>query len=973
MHQRSKLSIAAVLALGGLAGFAQAQETSPQQIERVEITGSRIRQIDAETAQPVEKITAEAIQRSGLVTLGDVLNQLTAAGSPDFSKGSVLTSNREQGGQYINLRNLGSQRLLVLVNGKRWTQSVDGYTDISTIPSALVDHIDVLKDGASSTYGSDAIAGVVNVVLKKSLDGGKISLYYGANKKGDGQTQDASLAYGISSDKGSLMFAVTANKTDPVWAKDRPITAATYGADPDKFIYSFGAGPWGRIRQINPATGTATGFNYVLNHTGAYLGDGTGSASNNAANYHAYSSSNLADTFNSSSQMMFQGANDQKSMFVKGNLEITPDIRFNSTAMFAERKSTGQVAGYPLNSLSSPSFPVYVDKDSYYNPYGNQAVGAGNGQDLFFYRRTIEVPRVTQNTNRTTHLDAGLEGDFSILGKPWTWDAGVNFSKQDGSVLSTGNLNLARLKQALGPSFLNADGVVQCGTAAKPVPFTQCVPFDILGGPSASTSDAINYVMAKLNSRYGSTTKSYTANVSGDLFTLPAGNVGLAAGVEYRTQSGFDLPDELAHSGLSTDLAGNSTVGKYNVKEVYGEVNIPLLKKLPAAELLSLNLATRYSDYSNFGSTTNSKASFMWKPISDLLARGTFAEGFRAPPVGNTFGGGQQSFDTFSDPCDTVNGAASATRNPNGYAAVLARCNAGGTPANFRQLIQSGAAAAATGGQSIYPFTASIGNDGLKPESAKTRTLGFVYNPSYVQGLEVGLDWYRVTVKNQISALSAGYILNQCYVEGVTDFCSTITRDGNGQVLTLTRGYANLGELETSGLDLSLNYRLPKTAYGQFLIRTETSYVKSYKIKSTPTSDWQSYQGEFGYNRLKSNLSLTWNYAAWTATFSSRYYSAVRDQCWDTEDLTTCTDPTKENSWGVGANRIGATFYHDLSVGYTFPWKGQLFVGANNVFDKKPRVIYNANYTAGGNSSSSSVNPDVPLERYLWVRYNQSF
>ncbi|MBO9686525.1 MAG: TonB-dependent receptor [Mitsuaria chitosanitabida] len=965
MHQRSKIAFAAALALGTLAGAASAQQASPQQIERVEITGSRIRQVDSETAQPVEKITAEAIQRTGLVTLGDVLNQLTSAGTPDFSKGSVLTSNREQGGQYINLRNLGSQRLLVLLNGKRWTQSVDGYTDISTIPSALVDHIDVLKDGASSIYGSDAIAGVVNVVLKKSLDGGKLSLYYGANEKGDGQAQDASLAYGISSDKGSLMFSVNVNKTDPVWAKDRAITAASYGPDPDRFSSSFGTGPWGRIRQVGPK-GTAVGFNQYLNHTGTYLGEGTGSASNNPANYHTYAGA-LNDTFNSTSQMMFQGENEQKSFFVKGNLDITPDIRFNSTAMFSERKSVGQVAGYPLNSLSQPNFPVYVDKDSYYNPYGNQVAGAGNGQNLFFYRRTVEVPRVTSNTNRTTHLDAGLEGDFSLLGNPWTWDVGVNFSKQDGTVLSTGNLNLQHLKAALGPSFKNADGVVQCGTAASPIPLTQCTPFDILGGPSASTPAAIDYVMAKLNSQYGSTTKSATANVSGELFKLPAGAVGIAAGFEYRTQEGYDLPDELAHSGLSTDLAGNATRGNYNVKEAYAELNVPLLKKVPMAELLSLNLASRYSDYSNFGNTTNSKVSFMWKPITDVLARGTWAQGFRAPPVGNTFGGGQQSFDSYLDPCDTANGAAKTD------AAVLARCNAGGTPAGYRQTVQSGAFVGGGGGQGIYPFNASLGNGGLTPEKATTKTLGVVYNPSWLAGLETGLDWYNVKVKNAISAYSAGDILNRCYVQGISSFCSSITRDAAGMVATLSRGYANLAELETAGLDLSVNYRF-KTSYGQFYVRTETSFVTKYRRQDQPGADFVSYLGEYGYNRVKSNLSLTWNNGPWTATWGTRYYSKVKDQCWDSEnEPQTCTNPAGSASWGTGYNVQSALFYHDLSVGYTTPWKGQIMVGANNVLDKKPRVVLNANYTLGGNSSSSAVDPDLPIDRFLWVRYNQPF
>ena len=192
MHQRTKISIAAVLTLGGLVGLAQAQT---QSLERVEVTGSRIRQIDVETAQPILKMTQEEIQKSGLVTVGDIINSMTAAGTPAFSKGSVLTSNREQGGQYINLRNLGSQRLLVLVNGKRWTTTVGGYTDLSTVPSAMIERIEVLKDGASAIYGSDAIAGVVNIILKRTMQGGYASAYMGQNEKGDGKTEDYNFSY----------------------------------------------------------------------------------------------------------------------------------------------------------------------------------------------------------------------------------------------------------------------------------------------------------------------------------------------------------------------------------------------------------------------------------------------------------------------------------------------------------------------------------------------------------------------------------------------------------------------------------------------------------------------------------------------------------------------------------------------------------------------------------------------------------
>ncbi|HEX8480184.1 MAG TPA: TonB-dependent receptor plug domain-containing protein, partial [Telluria sp.] len=617
--------------LGMQAAYAQtAATTAEAPLQRVEVTGTRIRQVDLETAQPISVMTSEQIQKTGLVTVGDILNNMAAAGSPDFSKGGALTSNRESGGQFANLRNLGSNRLLTLVDGKRWTASVNGYTDLSTIPSSLIERIEVLKDGASAIYGSDAISGVVNIILKKSMEGGNLSAYVGQNDKGDGKAKDFSVTYGANSDKTSLIFGLTHTEQGAVWARDREITATTYG--PENFNAGFGVSPWGRIRQINPATKLATGFNQMINHTGTYDGIGVSAPSNNSANYHAYAGAD-ADLYNSTQQMMFSLPTKLDSIFTKGSVELPYGMKLTSTAMFAQRTSNAEVAGYPFNSNTQPTFPVYIDRNSYYNPYGNAALGGTGGQDLFFYRRTVEVPRVTDNENRTLHIDAALSGDFTLANRAFNWDVGYNHSKVNGTVTSTGNLNLLNLQKAVGPSFMNAAGQVQCGTAASPIALASCTPFDILGGPSASTQQGLDYIMSTGQATYGSTVNSATANIGGELFAMPgkAGMVSFAAGLEHREVTGYDRPGQFEQSGYSTDLAADTTEGRYTVKEAYLEVAIPLLKDLPFAQLLSLDLATRHSDYSNFGITNNSKASFMWKPVKDLLARGTWAEGFRAP------------------------------------------------------------------------------------------------------------------------------------------------------------------------------------------------------------------------------------------------------------------------------------------------------------------------------------------------------
>jgi iron complex outermembrane receptor protein len=959
MFKRNVINVAALATLSAAALSAVAQQ-QPQTIERVEITGSRIRQIDTETAQPVLKVTAADIQKTGLVTVGDIVNQLTSAGTPAFSKGQVLASNREAGGQFVNLRGLGAQRLLVLVNGKRWSQSVAGFTDLSTIPASMVERMELLKDGASSIYGSDAVAGVVNFILKKSMEGGEVSYMYSQNELGDGKSQDVSLTYGANGEKSSLMFGFTYNKVDPIWARSRAATRFTNG--PGTETSALGGGPWGRIRPVSSTGGAGTAFDLVLNHTGTYDGVGTGQASNNRANYHKYTGA-AADLYNSTQDMMFAMGSELRSIFTKGSIDVTPDIRVVSTAMYADRESIRTVAGYPLQSGAQASYPVYVDKNSYFNPLGNFGVGVapGAGVDVFFNRRTIEVPRTTINNARTLHADAAIEGDVTIAGRAWTWSAGVNYSQVNGNIVQTGNANLVNLKKALGPSFLNAQGVVQCGTAAAPIALTDCVPFDILGGPSASTPAALNYIMHVGGATYGSTVHSLHADVSGEVVKLPGGMMGVAAGVEKREVKGYDRPGPMEQQNLTSDLAGKATIGNYEVNEAYVELNVPLLKNLPFVHALSLNLATRYSDYSNFGDTTNSKASLSYRPTKDMLVRATWAEGFRAPTLGDISGGGSQSFDTYIDPCDTEYGDAKTN------AATQARCAAAGVPAGFRQKNQAGnAVTASTGGQTPFPFQAGAGNAFLKPETAVTKTAGIVFSPASLPGFSATVDWYKITINNRITAVSANYILSQCYVNGVSEFCGLSTRDGTGQVNDLRRGNANLGEQFTEGWDLGLNYRFPATSFGRFGFKSETTYVSKYQIKSTPTANWVEYAGDYGTPHFKSNLTIDWGLNNWGASFTTRYTGRVRSACYTA--TIQCNNPT--TGWSGSATRhhvLAEQIFNDLSVSYKTPWKGELRVGANNILDVKPRMNYSAV------SSATFVDADVPVDRSFFVRYSQQF
>jgi len=927
----------------------QANPDSAKKLETITVTGSRIRSVDVETAQPVITLTQADIQKTGLINVGDILQNLTITGEPTFSKSAVLLSNTEEGGQYVNLYNLGENRTLVLVNGKRWMTSLNGFTDLSTIPASLIDHIDILKDGASSIYGSDAVAGVVNIILKDRFNGAAVSGQIGQNQGGDGSQQAYSFTVGTTTDKASLVFAATYNKTEPVWAKSRDLTATTYGPDFQTSGLS-PTGPWGRFTAAD-----GSGPTYVLNHTGSWNGQGVGADATQLSNYHI--GTNFPDDYyNPTQQMMLQLPSELKSIFTEGSYNLTDNVTFKATGMYAERNSSTQVAGDPLNSFTQPNFPVYLSGQSYYNPIP--------GQDEVFYRRIVEMPRVTSESAKSLHFDAGFEGNFQFLDHPWNWDAGFDYNKYDVDSSNVGNINLLNLQQALGPSFLNSAGVVQCGTAASPIALSQCVPFNILGGPTASTKQALNYIEAREQSTLQSTTKDFTANITGGLFELPAGTFSFAAGIEHRDTSGYDYPDELASAGYTTDLAAGPTQGSYTTNEAYIELNAPLLKDLPGAKSLALDIASRYSHYSNFGSTTNNKYSFTWSPFDDLMVRGTFAKGFRAPTLGDLFGGGSQTYDYYTDPCDAVYGS---TNNP----AVAKNCAAAGLAPNFRQLDSAGNPVQGPNSQSITPFYEGAGNKYLQPEHSTTRTMGLVYSPHYVDGLDMTLDYYDIKITNVITAIDADYVVDQCYQYSVQSFCSQFQRDANGQVVGLHRGNANLGWLETSGYNFGLNYKLPAFSFGKFVFNMNVNYLDDWTQQSTPGAPAINYAGQFSYPKWRANLGLDWNLGNWGATWGLRYYGAVLDECWSATQHCNMPNYTSVNwGYGPGADRIGAMVFNDLQGRYQLPWKGQVSVGIRDLFNKHPPIEFLAQ---GAYNSSSSIDPVLDLGRYFYIQYNQQF
>ena len=458
-------------------------------------------------------------------------------------------------------------------------------------------------------------------------------------------------------------------------------------------------------------------------------------------------------------------------------------------------------------------------------------------------------------------------------------------------------------------------------------------------------------------------TNNYFANLAGSLWTLPAGDLTFAVGYEHRKEEGGFTPDSIAQSGNSTNLASGPTYGSYKVDEFYLELNVPILSDASFAKELSLSAATRYSDFDTFGDTTNNKFGLKWRPTDNVLVRATWAEGFRAPTIGNLYGGGSQTFTTgFIDPCDTVFGVAAGTP----------RC-VQDVGQGYRQLQQGFVPTTTAGAQTPVPFN-SGSNPLLQPEYSESKTVGIVYSPSFVEGLTVGLDWWNIRIDDTVVSDSPNTILNDCYVKLIESRCAMFTRDPSlGNIVgTLSYGMRNSGFVETEGYDLDVNYRL-NTDYGRFTASWATTYVSL--LQSASTNDpgvIPSQSNGFGGNfRIRSNLNLGWNWQNLGVNWGMRYNSGTKEECMGFGDGNHCNIPdyaapdTQGNITPM--NRVGSVTFHDLQFSYQAPWNARIAIGANNVFHRATPVYYTRP------SSGFAFYGGHDIGRFIYMRYQQKF
>lgn len=946
---------------GAVAGIQQttpalAQGTGDAALNEIIVTGSRIRRVDAETASPVQIVTAEAIQQTGVATIGELIQKLPSIGGA--ATNPAVNNGGGDGASNVELRGLDVKRTLVLLNGRRYGAlgNLSSAVDINSIPVSMIERVEVLKQGAGAVYGSDAIGGVVNFITKKSMEGAEVSVDYGTSSEHDGDRRGISLSFGASNDTSNLILGFNYNKQEEIGAGDRDFSKNAiyfYGS-----VFEGGSSrtPRGRI-YIDTASAAGAGLNAQYpgctsitreqGTTGSTLGD-----------YRCYVGSGTPnDSYNYQPLNLILTPTERASVFALGTHEITDDVEMYTEFLYNRTTSGFSIAPLPFDARSDNTV---ISADNIYNPFGISF--GGNATD--------PVTEELLNPNASYRLEAlgnrandvetwqgqilgGLRG--ALLDTGWNWDANLGYSRLDQNRSFAGYPFKSSFANALGPSFIDTDGTPTCGVPGAPI--AGCIPLNIFNLADPGQLAAIKAISAVYRDQYEYSMTQANLAFNGPVFSLPAGDIMAALGVEYRDQRGEFSADFLTKSSpplykdclLASDTCTGDQEGSYDVTEYYGEVLVPLLKDAPFAKSLNLTAGLRYSDYSTFGSTTNASFKVDWRPIDDLMIRASYADVFRAPTIIELYQAPTANAATFTDPCVGLT-AAMVTDNPN-FALLCQNVPTDGTFAQPNAQVDG----LLVGGN-------VLGGTGLDPEEGDAWTVGFVFEPAAIRGLSLSIDYWDYSIDQIVTQLDPNKGADLCLATGAAEYCGLFNRFGDGTIRQVRQPTINLGTLETNGVDISVVYVLPQFDFGTIRVGLDATYTDKYD-NLVPGSPVDRVAGT--YNRQYGNIAewrtstqLGWKLQGWEAQLYWRYIDSIR-----------LTDP--DGAPGVQPDlNIASQSYFDLTAGYNFDQTNtRVQLGINNVFNNQPPILYQNNVT----NANTDVETYDTIGRFFFGSITQKF
>jgi len=934
-------SAATALALALPAG-AQSLDNAPATASAgvdgdgtVVVTGTRIKSRDATSSSPIVTVTQTDLKSTGSASVEEYLNSL-----PQLVAGATKATNNSgasDASSSLNLRGLGAKRTLIMVDGRRFMpSSQDGVVDINNIPTALIERVEVVSGGASAVYGSDAMAGVVNFILKDKFKGLEISGDYGVSSRGDATEANISAVAGAASDDGraSGWLSVSYGKRNGMTARNRDWASTMWTDNGGVFAPTGSLGvPNGMLVGIDTPNGTG-GFvkkNYILDANGNPRVAGPN------------------DYYNAQQDFYITTPLERLTLYGKAKYEIAPHLRAFIEASFNNNRSAAQYSVVAPNIRDSATAPAMPADASWISPSLRAILNARPNPNAPFNLRFLApspFPERQKIYNRNLYrVITGLEGE---IGPSWTWDASFSYSRLDATENLIGDMSRNEVVQA---SLADPNNPGKCRNGVP-----SCVPLTSL---SSFTPAQIAYLQHDLHNQLTMSEKVAGVHASGDLIGLPAGALGAAFGAEYRKTTSDDQPDRFLANFDSAGFAERTpTRGAFDVWELFGELNVPILRDAPLFRSLNAELGARYSKYSNSGGVWAYKAGLNWQPVDGLRLRGIYQRAVRAPNIRELFGGLMQSFPTLTDPC-------SASQNPTG--AVRTMCIAQGlSPAQIGVYQQPSASIEAD----------SVANSALRPEKSDTYTLGAVFTPTFLPGAMFTVDYYNIRIDGAIDRLGGGAqgTLAGCFASNDINspFCKTFRRSAlTGEIVDFHIPLANVSRLKTAGIDFSAQYRFSVDTLGiagepaKFMLGLSGTWVSYNSTQANATSAAIDTAGTVGYNskpadpKWRGVFQASYDSGPVNFLYRTRYIGKVRDARVLTAELRGAANPAA----GVAAPYIDAYWYHDLNLTVRVGKSYSFDLGIRNLLDTKPPIL----------SSPIEVNTDPstydPLGRYFHVGF----
>lgn len=902
-----------------------AADQDAESLGEIVVTGSRIARPDFEAPNPIVSFDAASIEQSGNTNITNFLARVPAlTGSRDSTQTSggqgTYGTFGQTGLNQLNLRNLGTSRTLVLVDGRRHVagEANSASVDINSIPTDLIERVDVLTGAVSAIYGADGVTGVVNFILKKDFEGVAARAQYGSSTYGDGDNTFVSLTAGknFGDGRGNVTLAYEFNTDEAVGNDDRPFlrfSQRKYIIPNDAYDGSDPSVPQnilvGGIRYVSESPIGAVWIGGDADPTF----DGLGRPYDPGTPAAYYQVGGVGTEVAGFYQGDLFPKTERNAINLNGHYEFSDAFKITVEQKFVHNRvsSLGQFTGtyYYGISLDNPFVPDEI-RDA--------AIDRGE-TNIWVSRDNIDYGRPGEEDLRKTYR--GVIDFSGRISDHLTWDAYYEYGQAKNDITKIGDRLAKNYSDALDVILDENTGQPICNPANDPV--AGCIPVSLFG-PGPISAEQLAYFRVNDTSYSKIEQQVVSASLSGDFgqfLALPGGPIRFAVGGEYRRESSqFDPNDNLVNAAyFQYDEPGlvSPSRGKFDVTEAFTEFELPILKDARFANVLSVGAAARYSDYSTTGSASTWQFNATWSPVSDIAFRGSYGKAVRAPNIGELF---QPTFSAsafFTDPC-TPNQINNGTQ----YRQANCEASLAAVGATISPDLQTGNFIGGT----------QSGNQNLDPEVAHTWTAGVLLRPEFAPGLNVSFDWYDIDLEDAINQIDAGSLAPLCVDQPTLDnqFCNQFTREqGTGIINSFVVGPLNVAQFHTAGLDMNAAYTIRTEKTGTFDIRLVLGYLHTLDLVGIPGAEAENQVDQPFRPQWTANFSPTWSMGNVTVIYNLRWNDAVRA-------FSRATTDASPNVVERKYLRYDELMQHDLQAKFDIQERFQLYVGINNLTDQKP-------------------------------------